>query len=106
MTPIEKRKKFVLKTAPKVVTKPRKPAPKAIPSTGRPEMESVVSSNIAAIGYKPETSELFVEFNNGGLYSYDAISAPIWEQFQKAESKGKFLFAYIKKGGYAYHKLS
>jgi hypothetical protein len=67
----------------------------------------VESSNIASIGYDPETQTLEIEFKRGGVYQYSDVPADVWEAFQAAESKGKFFHAEIKKGGgYEYTKVS
>ena len=61
-----------------------------------PEMKNVDSSNIAAIGYDRELSELFVQYKNGMTYKYKEVPANIYERFLKAESKGKFMNEEVK----------
>ena len=57
------------------------------------ERQYVSSSNIASIGYDPDNQVLEIEFLSG----YDGLMA--------ADSNGKFLDVYIKKGGYRYTKI-
>ena len=61
-----------------------------------PEMKNVDSSNIAAIGYDCELSELFVQYKNGMTYKYKEVPTNIYESFLKAESKGKFMNEEVK----------
>lgn len=41
------------------------------------EMVPVASSNLAAVGYDPETSELKIEFRSGAVYSYSGVPADV-----------------------------
>ena len=61
-----------------------------------PEMKNVDSSNIAAIGYDHELSELFVQYKNGMTYKYKEVPTNIYESFLKAKSKGKFMNEEVK----------
>lgn len=67
-------------------------------------MHSVESSNIDAIGFDFEKEELFVDFKNGSSYKYDGVPADTFRGFMTADSKGKYLIAYIK-GVYPFTKL-
>ena len=60
------------------------------------KLESVTSSNVAAIGYDADTRKLHVQFTNGSLYEYDGVGKDIYRQFMDAESKGKYLQKHIK----------
>lgn len=60
------------------------------------DMTPVKSSNIAAVGHDPHTSELTVEFKNGGRYIYHGISADQHAALMKADSIGSHLHKYIK----------
>ena len=71
-----------------------------------PEMHSVTSSQIEAIGYEPEAKELHVRFKGGSHYKYFDVPASLWLDFQKAESKGSFFHAHVKKGGFEFARLS
>jgi len=64
----------------------------------------VSSSNIADIGYDPSTMTLEVGFLNGGVYQYFDVPEAVYEEFMRAESKGRFLHAHIK-GNYRYAKV-
>lgn len=57
---------------------------------------AVESSNLAAIGYDPEARVLEVEFKKGGVYQYAEVPTEEYEALMSAESKGKYLAAYIK----------
>ena len=61
-----------------------------------PELEPVVSSNVAAIGYDEGGQELYVEFLDSGLYCYSGVPLPIWQDFQVSGSKGGYLNSVIK----------
>lgn len=64
----------------------------------------VSSSNIASVGYDPNTQTLEVEFNSGSIYQYFDVAQTIYEALISAESVGKFLNAQIK-GYYRYAKV-
>ena len=56
----------------------------------------VASSNIASLGYDPDTETLEVEFLNGSIYQYFNVPQNIFDQLYQASSKGRFLNTYIK----------
>lgn len=60
------------------------------------DLKPVKSSNIKAVGYDTETSELQVEFTGGGLYAYDAVPLDVYRDLTEAHSVGKFFHAKIK----------
>lgn len=62
----------------------------------------VVSSNIDAIGWKPEA--LFIRFNSGVTYTYDKVPESYLEAMRTAESVGKFFHRMIK-GKFEFIKL-
>lgn len=62
------------------------------------------SSLIRAYGYDPETLEMDIEFNNGGTYRYSGVTQERFNEFLRAESKGKHFLAEIK-GKYDYQKM-
>jgi len=70
-----------------------------------PEMIAVESSNLQAIGYDPDTSELYVDFLSGSRYKYLDVPEDVFEAFQVADSKGKFLHQEIKLPGYEYERI-
>lgn len=64
------------------------------------------SSNILMSIYFPKTSTLFISFNNGHTYQYDNVTKEIYDEFENAESQGKYFntkirnkkeFPYIRK---------
>lgn len=69
------------------------------------EMQSVSSSNLAAIGYDYDTATLRVEFIKSGLYEYYGVSTDVYDGFLGASSKGTYFDQFIKKGGYTFSKL-
>lgn len=65
------------------------------------ERQYVSSSNIASIGYDPDNQVLEIEFLSGAVYQYYSV----YDGLMAADSHGKFLDVYIKKGGYRYTKI-
>ena len=55
------------------------------------QMIDVASSNVAAIGYDPDTATLAVRYRDGALYTAQNVSEATWAALQSAPSKGKFL---------------
>ena len=66
-----------------------------------PEMHFVDSSNVEAIGYDPDTRELYVQFIKSGNYVYVDVEEWVFDEFLQAESKGQYLNQNIK-GVYNY----
>lgn len=62
----------------------------------RMERSTIVSSNIASVGYDETTQTLEVEFLNGSIYQYYNFPINMHEQLMQAQSKGQFLHIYIK----------
>lgn len=63
----------------------------------RANMRPVDSSNLKAIGYDPNTRELFVQMvRNDSVYKYADVSLNLFERFNDAESKGRFFVKEIK----------
>ncbi len=60
------------------------------------DMQDVESSNVAAIGYDPETQELSVSFTKSGTYVYHDVGRDTYDELMQAESKGKYLNQRIK----------
>lgn len=69
------------------------------------ERQYVSSSNIASIGYDANNMVLEVEFLNGSIYQYYDVPQIIYDGLMAADSHGKYLAAYIKKGGYRYTRI-
>jgi len=64
----------------------------------------VESSLIEAIGYDPEYGDLYIKFHSGTTYMYENVETEVFEDFKKAESKGKYFQANIKDE-YDYHQV-
>jgi hypothetical protein len=56
----------------------------------------VSSSNVASVGYEPETLVLEVEFLHGGVYQYSGVPQEEYEALISASSVGGYLGANIK----------
>ncbi len=65
----------------------------------------VSSTNLRSVGYDPSTSTLEVEFRHGGIYQYFDVPAARYDGLLSAYSKGGYFDAFIKNGGYAYHRV-
>lgn len=66
--------------------------------------QSVVSSNVAEIGYDTVTMTLEVAFKNDTVYQYFDVPESLYQELMCAESVGKFLNAQIKNS-YRYTKI-
>lgn len=60
------------------------------------EREPVSSSNVAAVGYDPDSETLEVEFKKSGIYQYFNVPAFMFERLVAADSVGKFFNAEIR----------
>lgn len=69
-------------------------------------IESIFKSdNILKTTYFPKMQRLYIAFSRGDTYSYGNISADFYEEFEEAESHGKFFYKNInKKQQYPYRK--
>jgi len=54
------------------------------------KMETVISSNIASIGFDEHNDTLYVAFNTGSLYSYANVSENIFHGLVSAPSPGTY----------------
>ena len=62
------------------------------------EREYVDSQMITSIGYDANISILEIEFKSGGaVWQYSDFPECLWNEFQSAESKGKFFRQNIRK---------
>lgn len=66
--------------------------------------EPVISSNIAEVGFDPDTSILEVLFSNGTLYQYNNVPSTVHSDLMAASSHGSFLNAHVK-GRFSYVRL-
>lgn len=68
--------------------------------TNKPEMKSVESKMVDAIGYDDVHSTLWVTFKGGKTYTYDGVEpdrwAALWGSAQLGESVGKLINSQIK----------
>jgi hypothetical protein len=62
----------------------------------KPGMIQVNSSNIDKIGYDEENELMYVQFTNGGTYTYTPIKKKTWEEFKGSESKGSYIWKNIR----------
>lgn len=65
---------------------------------------SVISTDVAEIGYDVDTMTLEVAFHSGGVYQYFDVPEVVYEEFMRADSKGTFLHENIKRT-YRYVRL-
>lgn len=69
----------------------------------------VYSSNVASIGYGVDEEILEVEFHSGAVYQYHDVPEDVWESFQTAPSKGRFVWTELRSYGaddtYVYERI-
>jgi hypothetical protein len=59
-------------------------------------IETVINSdNILKTTYFPTMQKLYIAFSRGNTYSYSNITEDIYEEFETAESHGKFFHSRI-----------
>lgn len=68
------------------------------------EREPVTSSNLASVGYNPDSETLEVEFKNASVYEYYNVPQFMHERLMGADSIGTFFNAEIKNS-YACSKV-
>ena len=68
------------------------------------ERIAVQSSNVAEIGYDPDSMILEVLFHNDSLYHYFDVPEVLFRAFVRADSKGRFLHQQIKNN-YRYMRV-
>lgn len=69
------------------------------------QLEKVNSSDIAAIGYDPESQTLAIEFHATGRYHYFSVPPQIHAELMQTPTHGKYFHQHIK-GRYAWEKVS
>lgn len=69
------------------------------------EMQSVDSSNLAAVGYDLDSATLRIQFLKSGSYDYYGVPMDVHEGLINAGSKGQYFDQFIKKGGYSFAKV-
>lgn len=53
------------------------------------------SDNVLKTTYFPQAQRLYIAFSRGHTYSYGNVSREIYDEFEKAESQGKFFHSKI-----------
>jgi hypothetical protein len=56
------------------------------------------SDNILKTTYFRQAQRLYIAFNRGGTYSYENVTPELYEEFENAESQGKFFHQKLKNG--------
>jgi len=51
---------------------------------------SVDSSSLASVGYSSDDCTMVIEFSNGSVYRYSAVSRQVYEEIMRADSKGAY----------------
>ena len=64
----------------------------------------VESTLVRAVGYQRRSKTLEVEFQSGEVYQYSDVPERVFEEFWKAESKGKY-FNFEIRDSYAFVRL-
>lgn len=59
-------------------------------------MQSVISSNLVAVGYDADNKTLYVTFKNGATYAYSGVPEPTYQALLGAESLGSFFHTTIR----------
>ena len=63
------------------------------------------SDNILKTTYFKQAQRLYIAFNRGGTYSYEYITPELYDEFESAESQGKFFHKHIANNKkYPYRK--
>ena len=67
----------------------------------------IASDNVAAAGYDADTRTMFVEFEEGSLYSYSPVAGSVWESFLAAQPHpwSEVGYPVLVEGGVPYRKL-
>lgn len=61
-----------------------------------PDMVPVDSSNLASVGYDPDSRDLHVRFKSGATHRYAGVSAEHHAGLMASDSKGKYFHANIR----------
>lgn len=65
---------------------------------------TVLSSNIASVGYDEKKLVLEVEFGNGNVYQYQNVPQDVYKDLMTASSHGQY-FNKVVKGVYLCEKI-
>ena len=69
------------------------------------EEQYVESSNLLSASYDAEEMKLRITFKNGSQYEYEGVPEEEFTGLLSAESKGKFFYQNIRRGGYTFQKI-
>jgi len=58
--------------------------------------QSVVSSDLSAVGHDASQRVLEIEFLSGSVYQYSGVPASIYQGLMTASSHGRYFHAYIR----------
>lgn len=62
----------------------------------------VVSTDVYAAGYDPDTFEMQIQFTTGTIYSYANVSPEIYDGFIAAPSKGSYVAQVFRRNPLAF----
>ena len=68
------------------------------------ELESVISSNIAAIGFDAKIGTMYVKFTSGQTYEAPGATQADFDTWKTAKSKGSH-FAKVLKKAFVWNKI-
>jgi hypothetical protein len=66
---------------------------------------TVISSNLASVGYDSDTQVLEIQFLNGGIYQYSRVPSSVYSGLMAASSHGSYFDRHVKKARYSYQKI-
>lgn len=68
-------------------------------------IQSVISSNVAGIGYNAAEMLLYIVFHGDVIYKYYEVPEDVWTLFTTAPSKGKYVWQSIRDR-YVYERIA
>lgn len=80
-------------------------SPSRKPDIDAVEREFVTSSHLLSLGYSETRRVLAVEFKDGVIFHYRDVEPRVWEEIERAESKGS-AFHHLIKGQYKGAKMT
>jgi KTSC domain len=54
------------------------------------------STSLNAVAYQNQSAVLELEFRSGAIYHYRAVPAQVYQEFLRAESKGRYFNQHIR----------
>lgn len=58
--------------------------------------QPVISTSIKSVNFDSRTHVLDIEFAGGAVYRYFGVPAAVYRRVMEAESKGRFINAYVR----------